>query len=164
MSRVLLAPVLAALALLGPLASPASAQSLALEAYGVRGGLSLDDDLTQLLVGLHADFGGLDAPIRLRPLISVGADDDALSVLAGGEVHWWIPIDTEARFDPYLGGGVGIFHVDPDEGDGETDAALLITAGADVPVQRWWGWFAEGKFVIYDDVVFRLEGGVNWTY
>lgn len=157
--------LLAVLGLAGPPSSPAAAQSLQLDAYGIRGGLSIDDDLTQVLLGLHADFGGLDPAIRLRPLVSVGVDDDALSVLAGAEAHWLVPVDrTQTRFDPYLGGGLGLFHVDPDHGDGTTDAALLVTGGVDAEVERWWGWFAEGKFLIYDDVVFRLEGGVNWTY
>lgn len=164
MSRALLALVLTA-PLLGTTAPPALAQSLELNAFGVRGGLSLDDDLTQILIGLHADFGGLDPAIRLRPLVSVGADDDALSLLAGGEAHWRVPVDpSRTRYEPYIGGGVALFHVDPDEGDSSTDAALLVTGGVDVPVERWWGWFAEAKFVVYDDFVLRLEGGVNWTY
>ena len=147
------------------LAAPAGAQSLRLDAYGVRGGISIDDDFTQLLIGGHADLGGLDPQIRLRPLASIGVGDDALSVLVAGEAHWLIPVDPErTRFEPYVGGGIGLFHIDADDDGESTDVALLVTGGVDVPVKRYWGWFAEGKFVVADGSLFRLEGGVNWRY
>lgn len=164
MSRALLVLLLAVPVGTAGLARDATAQTLTLDAYGVRAGLSLDDDLVQLLVGGHADLVGFADDLRLRPLLTVGVGDDALTILAGGEVHWLVALEEESRFEPYVGGGIGLFHLDPDRGGSDTDAALLVTGGVDVPVERWWGWFAEGKFVIADEAVFRLEGGVNWKY
>ena len=36
--------------------------------------------------------------------------------------------------------------------------------GIDVPVATWWGWFAQARFQIADESLFRLEGGLNWQY
>lgn len=144
---------------------PARAQRLSLHAYGVRAGVSLDEDLSQVLVGGHADFDGLAPNVRVQPLMTVGVGDDALSLLLGGEVHYVFPSDTErGDVSPYLGGGVALHRVDFDDAEDQTDAALLVTGGIDVPVERWWGWFVEGRFVIEDDTIFRVEGGLNWRY
>lgn len=154
-------------AALGSAAPRAHAQSLQMEGYGVRAGASLDDDLTQFLFGAHADLGVQNESLRLRPLVTVGLGDDAVTLLAGGEVHYRFPTAADRPVRPYVGGGVALHRVDFDRergGDDETDAALLVSGGIDVEVERWWGWFAEGRFVIADATIFRLEGGVNWVY
>lgn len=162
----------AALALGALIAAPASlaAQDIQLHAYGVRAGVSLDDDLTQLVVGGHADLSGLAPNLRLMPLFTIGAGDDALTLLFGGEAHYLFPVERGQRVQPYVGGGLGLHHIEfdgdgPDEvDDDETDLALLVAGGVEVPVERWWNWFAEGRFIIQDETLFRLEGGVNWLY
>ncbi|MDX1660857.1 MAG: hypothetical protein R3326_03615 [Gemmatimonadota bacterium] len=141
----------------------AAAQDLGLRAYGIRLGAALEDD-PQVLVGGHADLGRLAPDLRLQPLFTVGAGSDALTFLLGGEAHYLFPVEADASVLPYVGGGVGVHHVEPDEGDGDTEVALLVAGGVDVPVERWWSWFAEGRFVIADDTTFRAEAGINWTY
>lgn len=145
------------------LPSDATAQDLGLRAYGIRAGAALEDD-AQFLVGGHADLGRLAPNLRLQPLFTVGAGSDVLTLLLGAEAHYLFPVAAGSRVEPYAGGGVGIHHVDFDEAGEDTEVALLVSGGVDVPVQRWWGWFVEGRFVIEDDTVFRLEGGINWTY
>ena len=143
---------------------PAVAQDIQLTAYGFRSGLSLDDDLLQLLVGGQADLGRIAEDVRLQPFLTVGVGDDAITLLAAAEAHYLFPVQAGARFEPYAGGGIGLHRVDLDEGGEDTEVALLLAGGADVPVARWWGYFVEGRFVIADDTVFRLEAGVNWQY
>lgn len=143
--------------------SPAGAQDLGLRSYGIRIGAALEDD-AQILVGGHADLGRLAPNLRLQPLFTVGAGSDALSLLLGGEAHYLFPVEAGSTVEPYVGAGVGLHHVDHDRGGDDTEVALLVTGGVDVPVERWWSWFAEGRFVIADDTVFRLEAGVNWVY
>lgn len=170
--RVPSAPVLMVAAVLALVPRPAVAQdSIELTAYGARAGISLDDDLTQLLLGGHLDLGRPWTNIRLQPLVTLGLGDDALSILAGGELHYLIPVDrTESRFDPYVGGGLALHHVNFDDDDlddvddDSSEVALLLTGGVDIPVRQWWGYFAEARFLIADQSVFRLEGGVTWTY
>lgn len=148
-------------ALLAP--SPASAQDMGLRAYGIRAGAALEDD-PQFLVGGHADLGRLAPNLRIQPLFTVGAGSDVLSLLLGVEGHYLFPVEAGARVEPYVGGGVGLHHLNFDHADDDTEVALLVAGGVDVPVERWWGWFAEGRFVIADESVFRLEAGIDWTY
>ena len=49
--------------------------------YGIRAGASLDDDLTQLLVGGQVDAGRLAENVRLQPFLTLGFGDDALSFM-----------------------------------------------------------------------------------
>lgn len=155
------AVALALTATLSP--SPLGAQDLGLRSYGIRIGAALEDD-AQILVGGHADVGRLAPNLRLQPLFTVGAGSDAFSLLLGGEAHYLFPVEAGSAVEPYVGGGVGLHHIDFDEGGDDSDIALLVAGGVDVPIERWWSWFAEGRFVIADDTVFRLEAGVNWVY
>jgi hypothetical protein len=143
-------------------------QDLGLMSYGIRAGASLDDDLTQLLVGGQVDAGRLAENLRLQPFATVGFGDDALSFMLAGEVHYLFPVDpARSRIEPYAGAGLGLSHVSYDRvgrDDDTTEIALLLVGGVDVPVQRWWGWFGEVRFQIADESLFRLEGGLNWQY
>ena len=165
--RFSLATLLLAVLLPGPLSAQ---ERLDLTAYGVRVGASLDDDLTQLLVGGHLDLGRPYENLRVQPLLTLGLGDDAISFLVAGEAHYLFPVDPgRSRVDPYAGGGVGLHHVnfEDDAGvddDDSTEAALLLVAGVDVPMRTWWGYFGEARFLIADSSIFRLEGGVTWTY
>ena len=66
MARALV-PLLAIAGFLVPLSS-ARAQDLRLMSYGIRAGASLDDDLTQLLIGGQVDAGRLAENVRLQPI------------------------------------------------------------------------------------------------
>lgn len=143
-------------------------QDLGLMAYGIRAGASLDDDLTQFLIGGQVDAGRLAENVRLQPFVTLGFGDDAFSFMLAGEVHYLFPIDpARSRIEPYAGAGLGFSHVNYDRvgrDDDTTEVALLLAGGIDVPVQRWWGWFGEVRFQIADESLFRLEGGLNWQY
>ncbi len=166
MSRVF--PVLAIVGLLGAGAvRPAVAQmeEPQLKAYGVRIGASLDNDLTQLLIGGQADLGRLATNLRFQPFLTLGVGDNALSLVVAGEAHYLFPVASDASVLPYAGGGIGLSYVNFDEPqDDDTQAVLTVVGGIDVPRARWWGWFAEGRFLIADQSIFRLEGGINWKY
>ncbi|CAN5168814.1 hypothetical protein BH18GEM1_BH18GEM1_08390 [soil metagenome] len=170
MSRSKLAFLAAILA--APFLSARSAhgqEALTLTGYGVRAGASLDDELVQLLVGGHVDLGRPWQNVRIQPLATLGLGDDALTLLVAGEAHYLFSVDpNRSRVDPYVGGGVGVHHVNFDEDDGDlddsTEAVLLLTAGVDIPMRQWWKYFAETRFLIGDNAVFRVEGGVTWTY
>lgn len=169
MSRAQLALLGAALVALFLLPPPAAGQeALTLTGYGVRAGASLDDDLTQLLVGGHVDLGRPWQNVRIQPLATLGFGDDALSLLVAAEAHYLFPVDpNRSRVDPYAGGGVGFHHINFDEDQGEddsTEVALLLVGGVDVPMRRYWKYFGEARFLLGDNSVFRLEGGVTWTY
>ncbi|HEY7472291.1 MAG TPA: hypothetical protein VIE68_08090 [Gemmatimonadota bacterium] len=163
-----LAPILLIAGLLSSLPANARSQDLGVMAYGVRAGASLDDDLTQLLVGGQVDVGRLAENVRLQPFATIGFGDDALSVMLAAEAHYLFPVDpARSRIEPYAGAGLGLSHVNYDRAgrdDDTTEIALLLAGGVDVPVQRWWGWFGEVRFQIADESLFRLEGGLNWQY
>lgn len=164
MARVRLALIASALAL--PLCVPSlRAQEIRTRAYGVHAGVTVDDP-AQLLVGGQVDLGRLGTNVRFQPLVTVGVGGDAVTVLAGAEAHYLFPTAAKSRLQPYLGGGVGVFHVNNDAPGVEdpTDVALLVSGGVDVPVERWWSWFAEGRFIVADGSLFRLEAGIDWKY
>ncbi|MFN2383678.1 MAG: hypothetical protein ABR559_05375 [Gemmatimonadota bacterium] len=166
MARPLLV-LLTAVGLLDWAARPAAAQTLELQAYGARTGVSLDDDLTQLLLGGHADLGRLAENVRLQPFVTVGLGDNALSFLLAGEVHYLFPVDAaRTRLLPYAGAGLGFSHVNLDEEDADdsSEAVLLLAGGIDVPASTWWHYFAEARMAIADESVFRIEGGITWEY
>jgi hypothetical protein len=167
MARVLV-PILLIAGLLPCLATTGRSQDLQVMAYGVRAGASLDDDLTQLLIGGQVDVGRLAENVRLQPFLTVGVGDDALSFMLASELHYLFPIDpARSRIEPYAGAGLGLSHVNYDRPGGDDDSteiALLLAGGIDVPVQRWWGWFGEVRFQIADESLFRIEGGLNWQY
>ena len=148
------------------LPSVSRSQDLQIMAYGVRGGASLDDALTQLLGGGQVDAGRLAENVRLQPFLTLGLGDDALSLMLAGELHYLFPVDpAPSRVEPDAGARLGLSHRNFDsEGrdDDSTEIALLLAGGVDVPVQRWWGWFGEVRFQIADESLFRLEGGINW--
>lgn len=163
MSRALFVPfMIVALVLVA--APSARAQEIRLNAYGLRAGAILDDDLVQLLVGGQADLGTLADNIRFQPFLTVGIGDDAISLLVAGEAHYLFPVQEGATVEPYAGGGVGVQHIDFDDAGEDTEVALSIVAGADIPAARYWGYFVEGRIVIADDTLFRVEGGLNWRY
>lgn len=164
MSRVF-ALLFAAAVLLAHAPAPGHAQDLRLTGYGVRTGASLDDELTQVLVGGHLDLGRLASDVRLQPSFTVGFGDDALSLLLAGEAHYLFPVNpSETPIEPYVGGGIGLSHVDFDESGDDTEVALLVTGGIESPIRRWLRVFGEGRFVIADQTTFRLEGGLTWLY
>ncbi|MGH7551205.1 MAG: hypothetical protein ACREMD_15165 [Gemmatimonadota bacterium] len=158
----------AALAVLLPAVPLHAQEALELNGYGVRAGVSLDDDLTQFLLGGHLDLGRPWERVRIQTPLVLGLGDDAISFLVGGEAHYLFAVDpTESRVDPYVGGGLGLLHVNRDEDagdDDDTEVALILLGGIDVPMRTWWKYFVEGKFLLADNSIFRLEGGVTWTY
>jgi hypothetical protein len=163
-----IAPILLIAGFLSILPANARSQDLGVMAYGVRAGASLDDDLTQLLVGGQVDVGRLADNVRVQPFATVGFGDDALSLMLAAEAHYLFPVDpARSRIEPYAGAGLGLSHVNYDRvgrDDDTTEIALLLVGGVDVPVARWWGWFGEVRFQIADESLFRLEGGLNWLY
>lgn len=163
MSRALFVPLMI-VSLVLVAAPSARAQEIRLNGYGLRAGAILDDDLVQLLVGGQADLGTLADNIRFQPFLTVGIGDDAISLLVAGEAHYLFPVQEGSGVEPYAGGGVGVQHIDFDDAGEDTEVALSIVAGADIPAARYWGYFVEGRIVIADDTLFRVEGGLNWRY
>lgn len=169
MSRVFTLLFVGALWSIALAPSTAIGQGLRFMGYGFRIGASIDDDLTQFLVGGQLDLGRLGRDVRFQPMFNLGFGDDALSILFDAEAHYMFPIDRErSTLQPYLGGGLGISSVDFDNdrrgGGDKTEVVLALVGGVEVPVKRWWSWFAEARFLVGDSSIFRLEGGVNWVY
>jgi len=159
--------LICATVMLAAVPNAAHAQNgLELMGYGFRAGASLDDELTQFLVGGHLDLGRPYDNLRVQSVITAGFGDDAFSFLLGGEAHYLFPVSSTSSVEPYAGGGIGLHHInrDSDRDDDTTEAALLLTIGFDVPASRWWGYFGEARFLVADESVFRLEGGVTWLY
>ncbi len=165
--------ICATVAMLAADPNAARAQNgLELMGYGFRAGASLDDALTQFLVGGHLDLGRPYDSLRVQTVITAGFGDDAFSFLLGGEAHYLFPVSATSSIEPYAGGGLGLHHInrdrivvdDIDIDSDSTEAALLLVVGFDVPASRWWGYFVEGRFLVADESVFRLEGGVTWLY
>jgi len=137
-------------------ARPAAAQ--ALEAYGVRAGVSVDPD--QFYFGGHVQTEPLIDRLHFRPNVEIGVGDNATVLALNVEFAYFFP--TRSPWQLYAGGGpaLNVINFDPDPGDGDThaEAGLNVLVG----VQHSKGLFFEFKVGAFDSPEFKFGVGYSW--
>jgi len=113
-------------------AADSSAAEIGFFGWGLRGGISSDPD--QAVVGVHFDLGEFADRVLFRPNADFGFGDDETVITANAAVHW-LPAQTWDKWQPYVGGEIGLNHRDIDRDHGrdknETDLALNAVGGVD---------------------------------
>lgn len=153
---LLLVPVLAVLS------TPVLAQGTAHIGYrgwGVRAGLSSDPD--QFYGGFHWDLGEFARNVRFRPNVEIGIGDDATVVQGNADVHY--VFSKVQVWKPYVGGSAGVIWVDPDQGDSDTDLAVMGVGGVETKLKSATSFFIEGKVGLTNDEP-DFKVGVGWTW
>lgn len=119
MRRLPLALVTAGLMVLGlnpGMVTPAAAQDLAFQGWGIRGGVS--DDPDQVIVGAHANMGEFIPNLRFQPSLELGFGDDHKTFTLTAPAFYRYPLNR--TFTIYGGGGLvlGLDRDDEDRGGG----------------------------------------------
>jgi len=147
LSRIAAAALFASVVVLS--ASPASAQ------FGVRAGYSFTPD--QVVLGAHYMIPLGASGLHFVPSAEVAFGDDAFTMYGNGDLIFRFSAGGSVK--PYLGGGVSVVSVDPDDtevngatikGETKTDAAFTALGGAWFNAGGSTPWFIEGKFALDD--------------
>ena len=131
--------------------------------WGVRGGLSSDPD--QVYGGVHFNLGEFAKDVRFRPSMELGLGDDLVLVQMLAEVHY--VFSNVQVWKPYLGGGLGLTHVNYDNDhpgdDSETNVSLNPIAGVETMLNQGLGFFFELKLGLADeDPDIKFGVGLSW--
>jgi hypothetical protein len=127
-------------------ASTASAESIGLRSYGLRGGIAANPD--QFYGGLHLDLGRLSERVRVQPSFEVGLGNGVLLGSANFDAHYLFSANS---FRPYAGGGLGLNVIDVTSGRGESggldlEPALNLVGGVEWGTRR--GLRAVGRYLL----------------
>ena len=152
---------LLALALL--VALPGASLANAFTAFGPHFGFSSGPD--QFVVGGHLQFGDIAPSLDFVPSLDLGFGDNSTVISINGDFRY--RLDTGTRWQPYLGGGVGVHFVSIDNAgpgidDSRTDAGGHFLGGADVATKGGSRFFVEGRFGFSDAPDFKALAG--WSF
>jgi hypothetical protein len=129
---------------------------------GVRAGYTINPD--QIHFGGHLDLDLLGR-IRLRPNLEIGLGDNLVLAALNLEGNYRFGTEREA-WNPYVGGGLGINFVDPDNdalaGDSRTESGVLILAGLERGFASGGAFFIESKVGLANAP--DLKFTVGWTF
>lgn len=130
---------------------------------GLRAGLTMNPD--QVHVGGHLDLGPVADRFSLRPNVEIGFGDDVIVVAANLETTYRFQ-SRWTSWSPYVGGGVGVNFVDPDNdslvGDSRTETGILLLAGLERGLASGARLFLESKVGLTNAP--DLKFTVGWTF
>ena len=142
---------------------PAASFAGPFAAYGPHVGFSSGPD--QFVIGGQLQWGNVAPSLDFVPGIDLGFGDNSTLVSLNGDFRY--RLDTRTRWQPYLGGGVGIHFISfnsagpgPDRSD--TVAGGHFIAGADVATQNRSRFFLEMKLGFADSPDFKALAG--WSF
>ena len=156
MRRILLSLALAA-------ALPAAALANSFATYGPHFGFSTSPD--QFVVGGQLQWGDIAPSLDFVPSLDLGFGDNQTLISINGDFHY--RLDTGTKWQPYVGGGVGVHFVSIDNAgpgidDSRTDTGGHFIGGADVATKGGSRFFVEGKFGFSDAPSFKALAG--WKF
>ena len=130
--------------------------------WGVRAGLSGSPD--QGYGGIHVDLGEFHKDVRFRPSMELGFGDDQTVLQVLAEVHY--VFSKYLSWKPYLGGGLGLTHVDYDNhhgDDSDTGISLSPIGGIETQLKPGTNFFAEVKLgLAHEDPDIKFAVGLTW--
>jgi hypothetical protein len=142
---------------------PAASSANSFQKYGPHFGFTSGPD--QVVFGGHLQFGDVAPSLDFVPSVDLGFGDDRTAVSINGDFHY--RLDTGTKWQPYLGGGVGIHFISrdnagPNTDDSYTDTGGHFIAGADVATKSSSRFFVEGRFGFSDSPNFKAL--VGWSF
>ncbi len=152
---------LLALALVAVLPAAALANSFA--AFGPHFGFSSGPD--QFVVGGQLQWGDIAPSLDFVPSLDLGFGDNSTVISINGDFHY--RLDTGTKWQPYLGGGVGVhfFSFDnagPGVDDSRTDTGGHFILGADVATKTSSRFFVEARLGFSGSPDFKALAG--WSF
>jgi hypothetical protein len=147
---------LAAIAFISLVAIGAS--SAAASGFGPRFGVTIDPD--QVHAGLQFHAARITPHWSFVPGFDVGVGDDAIGV-SGNFDFKYVFGQGPARWRPFLGGGPGIFFLDEDGDDSETDAGVNFLGGMQTPTRSGL-FFAEMRLGLIQEPDVKFT--VGWMF
>jgi len=142
---------------------PAVAGARPFTAFGPHFGFSSGPD--QFVVGGQLQWGDVAPSLDFVPSVDLGFGDNTTLISVNGDFHY--RLDTRTKWQPYVGGGVGIhfFSFDnpgPGLDSSDTRAGGHFIAGADVATEGHSRFFAELKLGLGDSPDFKVLAG--WSF
>jgi len=92
---------------------------------GVRGGLSVKPD--QFLFGGHLELSPIAHQLYVVPSAEVGVGDNLFSLSMSGDLQYRFRSHSDIR--PYAGGGLSLYHADPEGGGSDTQLGVSVLGG-----------------------------------
>ena len=144
-------------------ALPAAALANSFATYGPHFGFSTSPD--QFVVGGQLQWGDVAPSLDFVPSLDLGFGDNQTIISLNGDFHY--RLDTGTKWQPYLGGGVGVHFVSIDNAgpgidDSRTDSGGHFIGGADVATKGGSRFFVEGRFGFSDSPSFKALAG--WKF
>jgi hypothetical protein len=123
--------ILLALALVAALPAAALAESFA--TYGPHFGFSTSPD--QFVVGGQLQWGDIAPSLDFVPSLDLGFGDNETIISINGDFHY--RLDTGTKWQPYLGGGVGVHFVSIDNAGPGIDDSRTDSGGHFIGRPTW---------------------------
>ena len=140
---------------------PAAASAGSFNYYGPQLGFSQGPD--QFVVGGHLKWNSVAPQLDFVPGVDMGFGGDQTLVALSGDFHY--RIKSGARWQPYLGGGVGMqFNSGNNNSNNSSDTQTggHFIVGAGVPTQGSSRFFTELKLGFGDSPDLKIMAG--WNY
>ena len=150
---------LLALAILAML--PAASFAGSFTSYGPELGFSQGPD--QIVVGGHLKWGSVAPQLDFVPGLDLGFGDNVTLVSVNGDFHY--RVNTQTKWQPYVGGGMGIHFASADNNgpagtdNTSTNAGGHFIVGADVATQGRGRFFTELKLGFGDSPDLKALAG-----
>lgn len=100
--------------------------------FGPRFGVTIDPD--QLHAGMQFHAARITPQLAFVPGFDIGAGDDAIGI-SGNFDFKYVFSQGPQRWRPYLGAGPGIFFLDADGHESETDVGINFLGGMQTPTR-----------------------------
>lgn len=138
---------------------PAAASAGSFTSYGPQLGFSQGPD--QFVVGGHLQWNSVAPQLDFAPGVDLGFGDNFTLVSINGDFHY--RIQTSTKWQPYVGGGIGLHFVSGDRfgGNGDSASGAHFIVGAAVPTQNRSRFFTELKLGFSDSPDLKVLAGWN---
>ena len=138
---------------------PAAASAGSFTYYGPHLGFTQGPD--DFLIGGHLQWNGVAPRVAFVPGLDMAFGNDLSLVTLNGDFHYQLA--TSTRWQPYVGGGVGLnFTSGGNAGGSDPNAGGHVIVGAAVPNGSGSRFFAELKLGLGDDTDLKALAGWNF--
>ena len=137
---------------------PAAASAGSFDYHGPHLGFSSGPD--QFVVGGHLQWNGVAPRLAFVPGVDLAFGSDFTLVSLNGDFHY--QLDTSSKWQPYLGGGVGLHFPSDGAAGNDVYAGGHFILGMAAATQGNGRFFTEMKLGFSDSPDFKLLAGWNF--